>query len=142
MNKYSQAVIFGLLLSNQVFGAECKVDGVWYDYASPQCSGKPVPRVEPRKAPAGAPRNESVRWEVEKPAALARCRESYPDNFSMQNGCMVIEESGVKSWQTDFGMPADLASQAKAKCMKQYPSWAMRRGCMIVESTSYKKLYK
>ena len=131
-----------LVLADPVLAAECKVNGQWYPYSSPMCSGTPkTPSTPTRPAP-----NESrvvvvpASWSDHRPAALAYCQGKY-DSYTMQNGCLIMEEKGFKAMQGTYGMPASVAQTAKARCLDKYQNWSMRNGCMLMESKSYLKLH-
>lgn len=135
----SRLAFMAILLANQAFGAECRVDGVWYPYNSPQCSSSSPPAPS-RARPVAAPRGDT--WSAEKPKAITRCQARHPDSFSLQNGCLSNEERGFQAMQRDYDLPPEVASKAKARCTARHDSWSLRNGCMSNESRSYQKLYK
>lgn len=144
MNKKAWLGLTLAMVSQLAVGAECRVNGKWYPYSSPECSGVPgetsgTPAVSSR---ASDPQAGKITWQGERAGALKFCQGKYPDNYTMQQGCMINEERGVLAFQGDFGMPPEKASKAKSQCRQKYDSWSLRQGCMLNESSSYKKLYK
>ena len=144
MPTYSRLAFLVVLLSNQAIGAECNVNGKWYPYSSPQCSGSaPKPSAPPsRPEPAGNafPSYEAV-WPGLRPAALARCAKLY-DSIYLQEVCLKNEENGYLALKSNYDMPSKEAIAAKSRCAKSYESWYLRDVCMKNESGSYQKLYK
>ena len=135
-------VIFALF-SLEAFGAECNVNGKWYPYSSPQCSGsapKP-PEAASRQAPAGItlPGYEAA-WSGLRSAALARCAKLYDSNY-LQEVCLKNEEKGYLALKSNYNMPSKEAIEAKSRRAKNFDSWYLRDVCMTNESTSYQKLY-
>lgn len=135
-------VIFAIF-SLEAFAAECNVNGKWYPYSSPQCSGSaPNPPAAPsRSAPAGItlPGYEAA-WPGLRTAALARCAKLYDSNY-LQEVCLKNEEKGYLALKSNYNMPSKDAIEAKSRCAKNFDSWYLRDVCMNNESTSYQKLY-
>lgn len=142
MIKQGIVTMLAMMIGHQAMGLDCQVNGKWYDYTAPECADKPASalRNRPREVKADAQVRRS--WDQERPEALRRCQNRYPDNFTMQNGCLTNEERGFNSWSGDFGMPPDVAAKAKARCEQRQSTWFLRQGCMVNESNSYAKLYK
>ena len=136
-------VIFALF-SLEAFAAECNVNGKWYPYSSPQCSGSaPKPQDAPsRQAQVGiTPPGYESAWSGLRSAALARCAKLYDSNY-LQEVCLKNEEKGYLALKSNYDMPSKEAIAAKSRCAKSYDSWYLRDVCMKNESGSYQKLYK
>jgi hypothetical protein len=151
-----------VLLSPELHAARCKVDGVWYDYDSPQCSPQSSPdkdktatSVSPTldESVASQPSNEASTispviaqglmtsylrpWPEVAYLAEQRCkgRTSPPSGLD----CLLREENGYWAMRGNFMMPESDALHAKTICAATTESFGSQMLCMHNESIGYTK---
>ena len=80
-------------------------------------------------------------WPSVKAASAKQCAQIF-DTYQMQAVCMDNERNGYEKMQSDFGMPADVATKAKAKCGEIFDTFQMQAVCMQNEKKGYDKMNK
>lgn len=145
MKAHRLIVMLAFLFSADCFAAKCKVDGVWYDYDSPQCS--PDRKERNHSKPTTAAPSPSVvgkgeeTWADVKPKALKICEKKH-DSYSLQAACMRNEERGYNQFQGSFGMPPKAEITAKMACYKKHDVYSLRAACMRNEQRGYEQLHE
>jgi hypothetical protein len=143
----------GLLVPGAADAASCKIDGVWYDYDSPQCSplrdNDPAeqelpPPVQPPLLDSQSSKTPPIPsgaaaylrpWNEVALAALERCKKM--EHPAMADSCRRKEEMAYWAMHGNFDMPPDEAAHAKTLCMSKTNSFEGQSACMQGESRGY-----
>jgi hypothetical protein len=134
-----------LLFPAAMYAAKCKVDGEWYAYDSPQCKRQKVDdSEEPESILRDKPRTpayeiipayqrpwQAVLYEVEE-----RCKDLHPPPLATFK-CRSREEAGYWTMKSNFGLPEDVAFEAKAICAGKSEKFHSQSSCMERESLGY-----
>lgn len=142
MRKIKWITVFLGVVSSNLYAAQCKVDGKWYDYGSTQCSQnrtQPSQAHEPKviNENSGPEPNYGMPPDIEE-AAWPVCQD-YNRTHEQQVSCMKRESRGYAAWNGYFDLPKDRLETAKKGCEKQFDLWWERASCMRIKTKKYKE---
>jgi hypothetical protein len=95
--------------------------------------------LAPTAAHAAEPWQQS--WASVKADSAQKCAKVL-DTYQLQAVCMDNEKKGYDKMQGDFGLPLDVASNAKAKCAQVFDTFQMQAVCMDNEKKGYDQMKK
>jgi hypothetical protein len=78
-------------------------------------------------------------WSSVEGQSAKKCAKVF-DSFQLQAVCMENEKRGYDKMQSDFSLPADIASKAKDRCEKVFDSFQLQAVCMENEQKGYEKM--
>lgn len=79
-------------------------------------------------------------WDSVKGKSIEACKSIFQD-FQLQAICMDNEKKGYRDLQGDFGMPRDVASEAKERCERTFSGqFQLQAVCMKNEKEGYDKM--
>ena len=78
-------------------------------------------------------------WSSVQGDAAKRCARTF-EEYQLQAVCMENEKTGYGKMQGSFGMPADVADQAKARCARTFDEFQLQAVCMENERKGYEKM--
>jgi hypothetical protein len=156
MKFFATTAVLFLLFPADIYAARCKVNGEWYAYDSPECNPQQIDDSEesawvpidpeptsqdkpstpayaqPKIIPAYQRPWPEVSYEVEE-----RCKNAKPPPLAVFK-CRSREEAGYWAMKSNFGLPEDVALEAKAICIAKTETFHSQSSCMEYESLGYR----